>query len=209
MLEHVNRRFFYGFLIVSGFAACSYDAPTVGDVTASASSSSSSGMAGMGGAGQSSSSSQGNGGFGLFPMGGMGGIGVGGIGVGGNGGIPETTVATSSSSSSGAPMDPVVQNCGGGDCPTSPATTVCCKQKAAGGTSYCEKTTGVCVTGYALKCDDKADCGLDEFCCMSGFDRATCSTDCMTSIVCKTKLDCPVDQECIVPAGSLMYCGTP
>lgn len=212
MLDQVNRRFLYGFLLVAGFGACSYDAPSVGDVTAASSSSSSSGIGGAGGH-QSTSSNGGHGGDGLIPLGGMGGgIGVGGMlmtGVGGAGDAV-TSAVSSSSSSSGGNAKAVVENCGNGDCPTAEEGVVCCKSKTAGGSSNCEMFSGVCLAlgTFALKCDDKADCGLDAFCCMSGFDRATCSSDCGTDkVVCKSKLDCPLDQECNVTGDSVLYCG--
>jgi hypothetical protein len=206
MLDQTNRRFLYGFVIISALGACSYDAPSVGDVTASASSASSSGMGAMGGAGQSSSSSEGNGGAGLIPMGGMGGIGGFGVGGGTGGG---TTTVSSSSSSGGASSNASVQACGNGDCVTSEAESICCKSKGVPTTSSCEKSGFCPIEDYALKCDDRADCMFGFFCCMDEFAHAECSSDCMTSIVCKTKLDCPVDLFCNVPAGSLMYCGPP
>lgn len=218
MLDQVNIRFVFVFLLASAFGACGYDAPSASEIVAS--STSSSGAGGMGGAQPSSSSSSGtNGdGGGLTSSSGIAGAGgffpdAGTVGSGGAGGIGEMTSTSSSSSSSGmggsgTPSDPIVSNCEVAECHTSPAFTICCKGKTAQDSNNCTAASGVCVlpSQYAMECDDISDCAMGLVCCMQS-DRAECKSGCSGMVVCKTNADCPMDQACIIPGGTIMFCG--
>lgn len=192
---------------VALFGACGYEPPTVG-LESTSSSSSSSGMGGDGAKEPTGSvSSSGNGGFGGMPAG-VGGLG----GVGGIGGASVTSSSSTGGSGMGGspPADPIVQNCGNGDCDTSAANSVCCKRKD-GSQANCNTITGICwdMMEYALKCDDKPDCGA-EYCCLGANGRATCNANCTTMVICKVKADCPPDKDCNATImGGLLACGAP
>lgn len=216
MLEQVNHRFIYGFMLVSGFGACGYEAPTAGESVASGSSFNSSGVGGVGG-GQSTSTGEQNGGGGLIPSSGAGGFGgfepdAGVVGGAGGGSVETTSSSTSSSGSgtggSGTPSDPIVSDCENGDCHTSPIATICCKGKTIQDSSNCTVASAGCPfpSQYAMECDDLADCEMGSVCCME-FGRAECQSSCNGTIVCKTEADCPMGQACIIPGGTVMFCG--
>lgn len=209
---------FVAFVVL--FVACGYEPPSVGPGSTSSSSSSSStsssGMGGVGAGEQSSSSSSGNGGVGGLPSG-AGGLGGSG-GSGGSGGMGGVPVPSSSSGDGGkgvggggmggsSPADPKIQNCPIADCDTSNINAVCCKPKD-GTEASCNMLTGLCfdATEYALKCDDKADCGA-EFCCLATGGRAMCGANCINKILCKVKADCPAGMNCgMTLPGGLLVC---
>jgi hypothetical protein len=183
-------------LAVAWGACGGYEPPPVAGSTTS--SASSSGMGGTGGTeSSSSSSSSGDGGAGgvggaITSVGGAGGGNSSGGGSGGTGGSGPT---------------PLIDNCGSEPCNTTAVNAVCCMPLASGSIGTCENSTGLCVSpnDYVLKCDDKADCGENEYCCLK-FGRATCTDDCTTDYVCKTNADCPMPWQCTFKAGSLTVC---
>lgn len=186
------------------FAACGYEPPATSAGNAS-SGSSSSGKGGAGAGETSASSSSGDGGMGGFVSAASssvtGSVASAASSSSGNGGEAGNSSSSSSSgsnsgSSSGNP-DPTV-TCGGGfECPTT-GTGVCCASKTLPGVGTCD-VTGECKLGgsgvYKMKCDEKADCPPNNYCCFLG-DGSACQLDCSGQTVCKDTIDCPDPEMC-------------
>ncbi|MBK9263376.1 MAG: hypothetical protein IPM54_26675 [Polyangiaceae bacterium] len=190
------------------FGACGYEPPSAGGT--SSSSSSSSGMGGDGGTeASSSSSSSGMGGMGL--VGGEGGVGIGGVG-GVGGGLAGAGGGNSAGGSGGmgggggGQSGPLVETCDPKEpCETS-GLTVCCIADEPDADGLCHNAEFCPRPGvFALKCDDAADCGKGERCCLQG-ERAECKSQCLGKWVCKTPVDCPALETCTATSGPLSYC---
>jgi hypothetical protein len=96
--------------------------------------------------------------------------------------------------------------CGASECPVSSKSYCCAGHDSLPNKSSCQNNDTFdgefgCSNGFgwALFCDDKADCPNGQLCCV--FDRgqrgvAQCATSCPGVILCKTAGDCPNGQAC-------------
>lgn len=123
--------------------------------------------------------------------------GAGASGSGGAANAPSSNAADASTPIEAGPRPVASIKCGTATC--SGATQFCCGTNGWGG--FCKdlgqesQCTGD--SGDALHCDDNADCGTGEVCCLGAARTATCGTSCSGGkVLCRGNAGCPTGQSC-------------
>lgn len=109
------------------------------------------------------------------------------------------STSSSSSSSSGAATATV--DCGSVQCEIG-QDQFCCVNPVPGATRMCRKA--LCNAGeITIKCDEKADCESDRYCCdnMQTPPTLECAPTCIPvkATVCQSSADCPDSGKCVLP----------